>query len=233
MDERIKRKGGKPEAQQRKRTKVAERLSVQAKSGGIQLGPEIDPDLEDYTVVIFGVPRGGTTMVAGVAEKIGLNIGQNLGFNLEDADFDRKPVPHMLRAIEERNEAMPVWGWKYPTAANYLPKLLPALRNPRFVVVWRDPLTAAIRSVEQIKQQDLRPQVETRRSLGAVEMMVLRQMNNINFLKQAGAPALLVSYEKVVRRPEEFVEQLAGFMGMPTPSNMADIVKFMEPESYK
>ena len=233
MDDPTETSGSNAEAPVRKRSKVVERLNAQAKSGGIQLGPAIDPDLKEFTVVIFGVPRGGTTMVAGVAEKTGLNIGEALGHNLEDADFDRTTAEHMQAAIAERNSRLPVWGWKYPSASTYLAGLIPFLRNPRFVVVWRDPLTAAIRSVEDVKRQGLRHEAETRRAMQAVEAMVARQMNNVALLKQAGVPALLVSYEKAVRRPQEFIEQLAGFMSMPVPENMAEVIAFMEPESYK
>lgn len=233
MDDPTETNGSTAEAPVRERNKVTERLNAQAKLGGIQLGPPIDPDVAEYTVVIFGVPRGGTTMVAGVAEKIGLNIGQDLGHNLEDADFDRTSQEHMQAAIAERNSRLPVWGWKYPSASVYLSALMPYLRNPRFVVVWRDPLTAAIRAVEDIKQKGLKHEAETRRAMQAVEAMVARQMNNVALLKQAGVPALLVSYEKAVRRPHDFITQLAGFMGMPVPEDMAETVAFMEPESYK
>ncbi len=210
-----------------------QKLNAQAKIGGVRVGPVIDPAVQEYTVVIIGMPRGGTTMVAGVAQRLGLNIGDNLAFNLEDEDFDRKSLAHMRAAVTERDARMPVWGWKFPTASNYLAKLVPHLRNPRFVVVWRDPLTAAMRSVEQLMEQGLPQLAETKRSLNAVETMVNRQMNNLALLRKAEVPALLVSYEKSVRRRQEFVEQFAGFIGLPVPADTAEILAFMEPESYK
>lgn len=224
---------GTDEGAKRKHGKKVEKLNAQAKIGGIRVGPAIDPAITEYTVVMIGMPRGGTTMVAGVAQRLGLNIGENLGFNLEDEDFDRKTMAHMRAAAAARDGRMPVWGWKFPTASNYLEKLLPHLRNPRLVVVWRDPLTAAMRSVEQLMDQGLPEVAQTKRSLNAVETMVNRQMNNLSLLRTVNVPALLASYEKSLRRPQEFIEQFASFLGLPVPADTADILKFMEPESYK
>jgi Sulfotransferase family len=220
---------GKPAAGP-KRGKLQEFLSAQAKMGG---GPGVDRAEKEYTLVIFGLPRGGTTMVAGLAQRLGIAIGEDLGFNLEDPDFDRKPIPHMFRTIRRRNAKMAVWGWKFPAAGRYLPRLLKHIRNPRFVVVWRDPLTAAMRSIESIAEQGLEPDLASQKTLGAVELMIAMQQKNIEFLKQAGAPALLVSYEKAVRRPQEFVEQFAAFLGRELPKDMTEILAYMTPESYK
>jgi len=40
------------------------------------------------TFIVFGVPRGGTTMVARVVEKLGVVMGTNLPLNYEDDEFN-------------------------------------------------------------------------------------------------------------------------------------------------
>jgi hypothetical protein len=89
-----------------------------------------------------------------------------------------------------------------------------------------------MRSVEKVEQMGLPLGERTAAPISAAEKLVLRQMRNLEFLKQSDAPALLVSYEKAVRRPQEFIEQLAAFMSMPVPADIAEILAFMEPGSY-
>src|SRR5687768_64110 len=112
--------------------------AVDKRNPAILQGRRLAPDSDTFTVVILGVPRGGTTMVAGVAKRCGLSIGSRLPGNLEDPDFSISDVGRMERTIVARNASMKVWGWKYPRAASYLPELLPKLRNPRIIMVWRD-----------------------------------------------------------------------------------------------
>lgn len=46
-------------------------------------------------------------------------------------------------------------------------------------------------------------------------------------------PALLVSYERAIDRPEETVEQLAGFLGLPAPQDLDRVRDFVRPGSYQ
>jgi hypothetical protein len=214
-------------------TKIIRRLNAQAKSPGCVIGTPIDPLQHEYTAAILGIPRGGTTMVAGIAQRLGLYIGENLGYKLEDPDFDKKPLHHMMNAIQSRNRAMRVWGWKFPEAALYLENLMPHIRNPRIVVVWRDPFTAAVRRVTASQKKSDQQLDGTREVLKVVGAMVRRQMTNISLLAATQCPIYFISYEKAIRRRAQFIEQFAGFLGLPVPSNLDDLLEFMEPESYK
>ena len=40
------------------------------------------------TFVLFGNPRGGTTMIANVVRSMGVHLGDDLPINLEDSDFN-------------------------------------------------------------------------------------------------------------------------------------------------
>src|SRR5437763_817811 len=104
----------------------------------IKYGPDPSQAAEKYTVVILGVPRGGTTMVAGVVQRCGINLGENLPPNLEDPAFAGPPIRAMRKTIAERNEVNDIWGWKYPRAAGYLPHIARETRNLRLIAVWRD-----------------------------------------------------------------------------------------------
>ncbi len=200
---------------------------------GVILRKPITNASEPYTVLILGVPRGGTTMVAGIAQRLGLEIGQNLDYNLEDPDFCMKPVEHMVQAIADRNNRLKVWGWKFPAATNYIADIELHLRNLRVVSVWRDPLSAAMRRMSTIERKAGQPEAAARGKLNVLARMAEKQMSNIEFLSASGVPAYLVSYEKAVRAPEAFIGQLAEFIGFPPPDDLSELVNFMEPGAYK
>ena len=86
----------------------------------------VDPNQK--TFIVFGVPRGGTTMIARVAEKLGVCMGSDLPSNYEDSEFNFDKLSDAIKkdqeclastlfaAINRRNAMHDVWGWKYPRA---------------------------------------------------------------------------------------------------------------------
>jgi len=161
-------------------------------------------------------------MVAGVAQRCGLFIGADLLGNLEDKNFVNQNLQHMTAVVAERNAAMKIWGWKYPRATDYLDELLPKLRNPRLIVVWRDLLAASARRIARGE------------SLSQSLAMTSRiQQKNLRLTQQVTCPVLHVSYEKAIRSPIPFAEAMAAFVGGALPSDLAELVSFMEPGSYK
>ncbi len=62
------------------------------------------------TFIVFGIPRGGTTMVAGVINILGVDMGTNLPINSEDNDFNldylrsvncQEPISHIVNTIRK------------------------------------------------------------------------------------------------------------------------------------
>ncbi len=85
------------------KTKLLNQLIGEKKSQGSDFPPcysaytSLDKDkVQAKTVIIFGAPRGGTTMIAGVAMKCGLFLGDDLPINCEDPDFN-------IRQLKLRN----------------------------------------------------------------------------------------------------------------------------------
>jgi pimeloyl-ACP methyl ester carboxylesterase len=183
------------------------------------------------TYVILGVPRGGTSMVAGVARLCGLMLGDDLPNTHEDFEFNldalnragQEPLPAIRAAIERRNTDHLVWGWKYPRAAHYLDDVRSGLRDPRLILVLRDPVASAGRQV---------------RRRGRDPMEVVRkhhqiQARNLDLVERWDVPSLLVSYERSIDRPTELVEQVAAFLGMPVPDDPDRIRRFVRPGTYQ
>ena len=63
-------------------------------------------DVDDSrTFVVFGVPRGGTTMVARIVEQLGVPMGQNLPANYEDQAFNFDFMPDEFKADRSKLHA--------------------------------------------------------------------------------------------------------------------------------
>ena len=182
------------------------------------------------TFVIFGVGRGGTTMVAGVAKLCGLDIGENLPINMEDDDFNIhvlkkagvNPIRHILMSLKQRYETKDIWGWKFPRVIAYLPYLREYLVNPHLILVFRDPVATATRHIQAGTP-----------AIKAIESVQHQQQRNMALVKEWEAPTLLVSYEKSVQHPEQFVADMCRFLGVERPAKMSEIRKFMHPGQYK
>ncbi|SEL40952.1 hypothetical protein SAMN05443999_105128 [Roseovarius azorensis] len=185
------------------------------------------------TYVIFGMPRGGTTMVAGVAALLGLDIGQDLPRNLEDPAFNldvqhgtyETKLASIRRTIAWRNTEQLVWGWKFPNAARYLPKLADDIANPHLIIVFRD------FPAESYRMHDHKG--------GSIEDLLGTYIRRLRQIKEVIAlykcPKMFLSYEKCIAEPDHFIDELRAFLGTtpPGPEAHAQIKAFMNPGSYK
>lgn len=183
-------------------------MSLQSRS--IVLNPTEASTLRERSYVVFGAPRGGTTMVAGMCQILGIPMGENLPDNCEDPDFNwltlkeevADRIQHMQACVRKRDTQHPVWGWKYPAASQYLEQILPHLRNPHLVCIFRDPLSVARRPVLK----------RGREPLQALKTAANFYYRNIEVIKAAQVPTLLLSYERALVHPTEFTRELAEFL---------------------
>ena len=194
---------------------------------------------EPRTIVVLGMPRGGTSMVAGVLSLLGFNIGDDVEqSNQEDQEFTRlaaeleplydsagAPIKEKfdkLRAlVAKKNEARPVWAFKDPNAHVYINELMPVLRNPYFVLVFRDHFAAA-QTIHARTGQDY---------IASLEQSFDQMKFLVGFMKVYDAPVLFASYERALRLRESFARQLAAFAGAePDDATMKDILRYIRPD---
>jgi hypothetical protein len=162
-------------------------------------------------------------MVARVVDYLGVPMGQNLPINYEDPDFnidkmseeiksDRDLMDRSLfNAIYHRNQRHKVWGWKFPRASSYLPRILKFVRNPHLICVMRDPVCSSLRPLGRRNRSG-----QPKRNTSALRLMkqhLRRQQQNIDLIIHSECPAFVCSYEKAIGCPEQFVQELAGFIG--------------------
>lgn len=180
-------------------------------------------DQNQKTFIIFGVPRGGTTMVARVAEQLGVSMGSGLPSNYEDDEFNYDKMSDavkedpklmargLLRAINRRNAKRDVWGWKYPRAHLYLPLIIKQLRNPQLICVLRDPVASSLRPLSRKRvQKEGKAQLPTR----VIKQHLNWQLKNIEQIHKFNRPTFLCSYEKAVLDPTAFVADMASFIDL-------------------
>jgi hypothetical protein len=164
-----------------------------------------NPDAK-RTIIVLGTPRGGTSMVAATLRKLGVMMGERLGHQHEDPNFRGEvPLGDMLATVKQRNDTYDIWGWKLPNNVYYVEQLLPHLRNPHFVAVFRNPYSISRSSSERDRReyQARLLQVATNHTKTVVDL--------IGRLK---APTALTAFESAVRNREEFVRGLAEFVGV-------------------
>ncbi len=197
------------------------------------------PESYGRGIFVFGAPRGGTSMVAGVLRILGVDMGARQGVgNNEDLDIQeargnvrdlgdpqsevfQAALSRMRPLIANRAAADRAWGWKDPHGALYAAQVQDLLPAARLICVFRDPHAAAGR-VNLLTQTPFLTALE--------ETLTLYQRCRV-YLQGCTVPAAVVSYEKSLVRPERFVEQLTAFCGLnPTNAQTEAAIAFCYPE---
>ena len=185
-------------------------------SGAIILRPETgdghrSADDGERTILVTGVARSGTTMVAHTLRAAGLFMGSDIDDLVqEDREFldciksgDEARIRRMILA---RNTIHATWGAKIPSLHLYLRVGdLRGFRNPYLVVLVRDLVAVAKRNVIS----------EFRGELDALQDALDGVYSMLGFVRHAQCPTLLLSYEKALGAPESFIDVLFDFCGLP------------------
>jgi hypothetical protein len=171
---------------------------------------------DGHTLVISGVARGGTSMLAQLMQRLGLFLGDSFDpLVLEDIDLRNAMTaadwPRFDRLIEDRNRRFPVWGFKLPNLHEFLPvSKASRLRSPRYIFIFRDPLAIA-------RRNELSVQSEATKAIREASQHLMKLIWYASELK---CPVLLLSYEKVLQDPGNFIDDICKFGGL---SSHADV----------
>jgi hypothetical protein len=190
------------------------------------------------TYVVIGNPRGGTSMIAGLLAMAGVTMGAESGNKFfEDVGFldAREPINvileeenparrqmlgRLVELVEKRNDRFKIWGWKDPLAMYYADLLVPILRNPIFVFIWRDPLAIALREKKEIGLEEK----------SGIHMALDRNVRMDHLLRHVPVPMLHCSFEKAKENKALFVKEFCGRLNFPVTENLQrKMVGFMRP----
>ncbi len=180
------------------------------------------------TLIVSGVARSGTSMVARVLHGAGVFMGEDMdqivfedhAFALlfENGGLDAKGLSRLRRVRDARHQ---VWGFKRPHLHVQGVGAVTAFRNPRVILTVRDPVAIAERNA-------IAEQRDPAHGLAAA-MEDLQAM--LQFARSLTCPVLLVSYEKAVRQPARFITRLLEFCGVVLePAAQQRLLGLVEPE---
>ncbi len=183
------------------------------------------------TFIISGVARGGTTLIAAALREAGLHLGTHLA---ELVGEDREMLAILQSghqrllgsAIAARNAEHRDWGFKLPNLHAFLRHAdVSRFRNPHLILVFRDPVAVAIRNMVS----------EYFDPLGSLEDSLTAMQALIEFMRRADCPTLLLSYEKALIKPADFIAALVRFCGLtPNLDTLSRMVRTVQPspEAY-
>jgi hypothetical protein len=183
---------------------------------------------EEATYIVLGCPRGGTSLISGLLRILGVWMGDELGHQHENKEAFARTVPlnTKLQKIRMYDTQFKKWGWKEPNTVHWIHEVKSALRNPHFIVVYRNPIDIALSSARRDKR-------DFSDKLLNVPINHYKKMHR--FLKKNNDPRLYVSFESGLRNKEALVEKMAAFVGVElTDELMKTALNFIDPKrGYK
>ena len=177
------------------------------------------------TLIVSGVARSGTSMIARILCGAGVFMGSQLDdVVFEDNEFaslfENLALAKIGRLVQRRNSEHETWGFKRPHLHLYGKSLVDVFRNPYMIITMRDPVAIAERNV--LSEQN-NPASSLSTAVDDLQAMV-------RFARLLSCPVLLISYEKAVQKPEVFVKDLLDFCGLDLPpAARAPLLNLVEP----
>lgn len=150
------------------------------------------------TLIVLGAPRGGTSAIAGALAVTGLYMGrgasepvfESLALANAIEKGDDATVRSLISGFDAEHR---VWAFKRPGFNNYVSQYHGFFRNPVYLVILRDPVATANRGYIS----------------GRLKANFTKKLHHVlsihsrilTFLDDSGAPAVLISYEKLLQSP--------------------------------
>lgn len=181
-------------------------------------------------IVVVGVARGGTSMVAGSMAKLGIFMGDKAAppvfedMRLSDS-FERRDLRAVQDIVQEYSLQHGLWGWKRPSSINYLDAVHRALNAPRYIFIYKDILSIALRNTISMLSD----------TIAELESANQQYYKTVEFLRKQSIHAMLVSYDKALADPTNFLKELTHFCGIdPDEDKMRQARAFItsNPEQY-
>lgn len=180
-------------------------------------------DSPQKTFIVLGAGRGGTSMCAGALHHLDIFMGEQaqapifedtlLGGHLENRDFVKA-----AQIIEKYNNQHDVWGFKRPTTLDSLTELHQLLRNPTYIIIFRDIYAISLRN--QISMNE--------RTISTMRSTISDYSKIIDFIDKNNPHRLMISYEKALLNKETFSKNIIEI----TDSKKKDAQSILESEIH-
>ena len=162
------------------------------------------------TFIVTGLFRSGTSLVASILQRAGLFIGDKINDVIyEDEEISAALTARDFAALERiialRNKDHPTWGFKYPRLWHALEAArLGLFDRPHVIIPFRDPIAMAVRTSLSDYQDPIHAFQGAMSNLSALAM----------FIERLQCPYLLLSYEKALLFPRDFIDGVARFCNL-------------------
>ncbi|GAB3483139.1 hypothetical protein [Polaromonas eurypsychrophila] len=180
-------------------------------------------------IIVVGTARGGTSMVAGVLAKLGIFMGdkavapvyEDTRLSKAFEDNDEVQIDKIINEYSVKNAK---WGWKRPSSIEYLKYADDKFNSPIYIFIYKDILSIAQRNVISALE-DISP---------AMRRAIKQYANSLEFLELKKPYAMLVSYDKALSNPKNFIHSLIDFYDLtPTIAQINDAIKFVQPNPHE
>lgn len=178
------------------------------------------------TFIVTGLLRSGTSLIASILLQSGLFIGDEIN----DIVYEDEAIARALttgdndalkRIIGERNANYRSWGFKLPMLFRYLqPAQMALFNDPRLIVTFRDPVSISVRMALSEYQEPMQALRDATAELNAL----------MAFVEGVECPSLLLSYEKALTFPHDFVDAIMRFCDIPANAALQErLIGMIEP----
>ena len=180
---------------------------------------------KERTLIVVGVARGGTSLIAGTLDHLGVFTGDksrqpvfedvHLSLPLEKNDFST------AQSIIDQYNIKEVWAFKRPSAINYLEQLDKLCRNPIYLIVFKDIFSVSNRNSISMKTDVVSGLKKAHEDYAKI----------LKFIGNNNPNAFLLSYEKIIGNKEFFVETMIDLIGKEqiSPEQKESALAFIEP----
>jgi hypothetical protein len=176
------------------------------------------PTERGRTFIVTGLYRSGTSLVASILQQAGLFMGSEINDVVyQDEELfgilERRDIEALRLIVGVRNAGRAEWGFKYPMLWRALnANRLRLFDAPRLIVTFRDPVSVAVRTSLSEYHEPLRALRDAVTDLAAL----------MAFLEAVDCPYLLLSYEKALMFPGDFIDALLRFCDIPSSAGLRD-----------
>lgn len=172
------------------------------------------------TILIGGIPRGGTSLAASMIFRLGVPLKNS--FEASSAltpAFQHKKLREaylkgdkaVLQAvIATMNEEFDLWAWKLPGISSGPDIAADLVREPCFVLVFKDPISITMRARSLLGLNQPADLAAIRQAKGILS----KYAAILEFCSVTPYPVFLMSYERAVRDFAACLEDLAAFVGV-------------------
>ncbi len=164
---------------------------------------------EEKTIIVVGVERSGTSMVGTVLNELNIFLGDShdkavfedirIFSSLESENFEL-----FESLVTEYNSRHKIWGWKRPKSFTYSDRFVGRVRNPHFVVLFRDSFSIAVRNSISVHVNVTKNLIATAK----------KNLELAEFVAECKYPMLCVSYEKAMMKKKQFLQNLVDYIGI-------------------